>query len=70
MSISHKLQRLFQLEDDEFVIEAFKQFLNREPEPEALSGHLELLHAGVPRINIVLGIMLGAEADYLYHLPY
>jgi hypothetical protein len=58
---------LFQLEDYEFVVGTYRELLNREPDSEGLESHVQLLRTGVPKINIFLGIMLGKEADQLYH---
>ncbi|MFK7694080.1 DUF4214 domain-containing protein [Paenibacillus sp. HJGM_3] len=67
MRIARKLQMIFQLEGHEFVTELYREFLNREPDPGGLQDHVNLMASGMPKINIVLGIMLSQEAQNLYY---
>ncbi|MFK7694077.1 glycosyltransferase [Paenibacillus sp. HJGM_3] len=70
MRIARKLQMIFQLEGYEFVTELYREFLNREPDPGGLQDHVNLLASGMPKINIVLGIMMSQEAQSLYSRGY
>ncbi|MFK7694093.1 DUF4214 domain-containing protein [Paenibacillus sp. HJGM_3] len=45
----------------EFVRGVYRELLQREAEPAGLSGHLELMHGGTTRLQVIAGIMLSAE---------
>lgn len=67
MSIILKLQSLFQKEYHEFVAEAYRELLDREPDPDGLQQHVNALLAGVPKIAVIVAILQSEEAYRLYH---
>ncbi|WP_158289609.1 DUF4214 domain-containing protein [Paenibacillus flagellatus] len=66
MRIYETLQGLMRLEGEEFVAEAYRQLLDREADPVGMEHHLNLLCGGATKANIIIGLMLGAEAAVYY----
>jgi hypothetical protein len=62
-----KLQQLFQKENEAFVAEAYREFLDREPDPQGLRQHVRALRAGIPKIAVIAAIVQSDEANRLYH---
>jgi hypothetical protein len=68
-TIIHKISDLFQLDNEEFIWEAYKQALLREPEKTGFQDHLQQLQAGKLKLNILDGILQSEEAQRLYAKP-
>jgi len=65
MRICRIIQHLLQLEGRDFVTEAYREFLKREPDPGA-EYHVQLLAHGTPKIQVLIGIIQSEEAVLLY----
>ncbi|MFM1655472.1 DUF4214 domain-containing protein [Brevibacillus sp. B_LB10_24] len=66
MSILWKLKQLLLKDDVEFIVELYRELLDRDPDPEGFRHHLSLLRSGVPKITLVISIMRSEEAIRLY----
>lgn len=59
------MSQLLQLDGHRFVTEVYRQFLNREPEPEGLHIYAQLLAGGMPKLEIIASVLLSDESNYL-----
>lgn len=66
-NIARLIQNLIRKEGYEFVAEAFRELLGREPDPSGLHYFAGQLHSGVPKMQIITGIMQSEEANLRYH---
>ena len=56
------IQRIMKLTDEEFIIEAYRECLNREPDPWGFKYYFEHLNNGIKRIEIIREILSSDEA--------
>jgi hypothetical protein len=61
------LQVVFLLDDEAFVAELYRQFLNREPDPDGLMHHVHQLRSGASKMEIAAAILSSREANFLYN---
>jgi glycosyltransferase involved in cell wall biosynthesis len=65
-TIIHIISDILQLDKEEFIWEAYKQILLREPEELGFQSHLQQLHAGMPKLHIMDGLLQSEEAQRMY----
>lgn len=67
MRIILRLKPMMQKESYDFVVECYRELLDREPGHEELQHHVNLLWSGLSKLELVLGIMQSEEALRLYY---
>ncbi len=60
-----KLRQTLQKEGGEFVVELYRELLNREPDPDGLEAHTSLLKSGFSKISIIKAILLSHQGQDL-----
>ncbi|PYI52125.1 DUF4214 domain-containing protein [Paenibacillus flagellatus] len=60
------MRRLLSLDDADFIVELYREALNREPDYVGFEHHLRLLRAGASKKDIAIGILLGGESVQLW----
>lgn len=60
------ISQLLEREGQQFVEETYRQLLNRDADSAGLHYHLGLLAMGMPKLDLIVGIMAGEEATRLY----
>ncbi|WP_165279882.1 DUF4214 domain-containing protein [Paenibacillus protaetiae] len=63
------LRDIYELDNELFLWELYKQLLNREPDQPGFASHLSLLNNGHTRSYIVSDIINSKEAQHLYQSP-
>ncbi|WP_127578808.1 DUF4214 domain-containing protein [Paenibacillus koleovorans] len=66
--IAQRLYKAIQLDDHGFLHAAYRELLNREPDPSGFQSHLQALHSGTGRRHILAVFMQSPEAGSLYSL--
>lgn len=64
----HLLYDLVQMEGDDFVREAFRQLLGREPDESGIDFYAEQLSNGTPKISIIAELIQSREARLNYRM--
>lgn len=63
MRINGILKQLIALEGEAFVSEVYRQLLDREPDPDGLAHHTELLAGGMSKMTLVAKILQSPECS-------
>lgn len=63
------LNKMLRLQNEQYVVELYKQLLDREPDNEGLRHYVNLLSSGVTKIKIFEMILESKEAMEIYQQP-
>jgi hypothetical protein len=65
LKLAQRIELLLTKDGAEFVAEAFRELLGREPNPGGLDYFTKSLKRGTPKITIIAQILNSPEAKYL-----
>jgi len=69
-TVAQRLQYLFSLHDEEFVLEIYRELLYREADPHSFGIHIGSLRQGVSRMTLINGFLNSEEWHILVSQSY